>query len=183
MLGEPVTVDVIEIERLSKVLGDRTAFDAFARLTTSSGPACVAIETKLTEPFSQKDYDWPKYTSHELYDSTAWSTNDVALLGDRRWSQLWRNHMLGLAESKRHGLGRVFVCVVYHPLDPHCRANIDGYRSLVAAPNQLLSAPLDELVEALQPHASGDLAARQWLDDVRDRYLNLSLSEPLLALT
>lgn len=88
-------VTSIEIERLSASLGDRTAFDVFATYTRPGGSsACIAIETKLTEPFSQHDYDWTAYLAHSAFDPTVWRTTDTACLGDRRWSQLWRNHLL-----------------------------------------------------------------------------------------
>ncbi len=179
VLGDNVVVHSIEVERLSDALGDRTAFDAFATVTTSSGPACFAIETKLTEPFSQQTYDWAKYAARDLYDSSRWVTGDLEQLGDRRWSQLWRNHMLGLAESSRHALGDVYVFVVHHPLDPHCEANVEGYRSLVTVPDQVASLPLDRLVEAIVDVAGEDVETRQWLEDFQDRYLRLELSGPL----
>lgn len=182
LFGERVTVDSIEVERLSDVLVDRTAFDAFARVSTSDGQACIAIETKLTEPFSQQDYDWTHYVQHPLYDSALWITEDLARLGDRRWSQLWRNHMLGSAESRRHGLGDVLVLVVHHPLDPHCSNNVEGYRSLVASPDRIRPIGLDRIVESLESAVERRPQARRWLDDLRDRYLDLTLSEPLTRL-
>jgi hypothetical protein len=73
----------------------------------------------------------------------------------------------------------VFVFVVHHPLDPHCHANVEGYRALVASPQQVIPVALDRFVVALESRVAGDLMAQPWLDDLRDRYLELALSEPL----
>jgi hypothetical protein len=63
--SEVSAVTSIEIERLSDALGDRTAFDAFVTYRRPDGAhACVAVETKLTEPFSQQAYDWTRYVAH-----------------------------------------------------------------------------------------------------------------------
>ena len=46
----------------SEYLSDKTAFDAFIEYDASDGkPGFIAIETKLTEPFSQTVYDGDKY--------------------------------------------------------------------------------------------------------------------------
>lgn|GEM_PF-5508699 len=49
-------------EPADEYLGDRTAFDAFVEYRTAEGALCaLGIETKLTEPFSQKVYDGEPY--------------------------------------------------------------------------------------------------------------------------
>ena len=85
LLGEEEVdhVTAVEVERNSSALGDGTAFDAFVTYLRPDGtPGCVAIETKLTEPFSQKAYDWPTYIAHESFTPDVWATDDPALLGD-----------------------------------------------------------------------------------------------------
>jgi hypothetical protein len=61
ILGDVAAVTGGEVERLSDALDDHTAFDAFftcRRADKSDG--CIAIETKLTEPFSQQNYKWAR---------------------------------------------------------------------------------------------------------------------------
>ena len=63
--GSVVRVTKVAIEnapeRASEYLNDRTAFDAFAEFNRPDGTkGFLGIETKLTEPFSQKHYDDPK---------------------------------------------------------------------------------------------------------------------------
>lgn len=186
LLGSDEVAEVtsIELERLSTALGDRTAFDAFATYRRpDSTAACVAIETKLTEPFSQDAYDWGAYVAHPAFDSGVWNTTDTATLGDRRWSQLWRNHLLARAESTAHPkLGPSTVLIVHHPLDPHCRTNVDGYRQLLQDPATVKAVDLGGIRDALSDLVKGDDYQGRWLTDLSDRYLNLRLSDPLVEL-
>lgn len=177
-------VTSIEIERLSAALGDRTAFDAFAMYERPDGtPACLAIETKLTEPFSQQHYDWDRYVAHSAFDPAVWTTVETPVLGDRRWSQLWRNHLLARAETHAHPeVGPATVLVVHHPDDPHCQANVGGYRGLLATPDTVRAVDLRQIVDALADLVQGDVIQQRWLRDLEDRYLNLHLSDALVRL-
>ncbi|MCC5952039.1 MAG: hypothetical protein JJU45_08075 [Acidimicrobiia bacterium] len=183
VLDDPTieTVTRLEIERLSDALGDHTAFDAFATFVRTDGSTgCVAIETKLTEPFSTEDYDWDKYLQHAAFDPADWTTKDPAVLGDRRWSQLWRNHLLARAEAKALTLGTTTVLVVHHPNDPHCATVVDDYRGLLRDPSAVRAADLQVVHDALVDAVTHDEAQAAWLDALRERYLDLALSEPLV---
>lgn len=179
---EVAAVTSIEIERLSGALGDRTAFDAFATYHRPDGTsACLAIETKLTEPFSQQAYDWARYRNHAAFVDDVWNTSDVVRLGDLRWAQLWRNHLLGLAESNAELLGPVSVLVVHHPLDPSCIQAVDGYRELLHHPDQVRRVDLGAFYAAVSAAelTEGD---ERWIDEFRIRYLDMHRSAPLLAI-
>lgn len=75
-------------------LGDRTAFDAAIWYRTShQALGVIGIETKYTEPLSQKEYDTPRY--REVTDRCAWFAPSAADdLRGRATNQLWRNTML-----------------------------------------------------------------------------------------
>lgn len=179
---EVETVTEVEIERLSDALGDHNAFDAFATYRRPDGSTgCIAIETKLTEPFSQQSYDWAEYLDHDAFSRSIWNTDDAEQLGDRRWSQLFRNHLLGVAETAAHQLGPVTLLVVHHPLDPKCAANVDEYRRLLVDPDGVRGVDLAEIADVLDRHVVS-AADRSWLADLRDRYLNLELSDDLVGL-
>jgi hypothetical protein len=173
-------VTSVEVERNSAALGDKTAFDAFATYLRPDGtPGCLAIETKLTEPFSQKTYKWADYIAHEAFTPGIWTTDDPVRLGNLRWSQLFRNHLLAEAESKAHReLGAPIVLVVHHPDDPKCAEAVDGYRALLVDPDVVLAVDIAAIADALARHASAPTDA-EWLQDFRDRYLNLNLSQEL----
>ena len=184
ILGEEVHDPQIEIERLSDALSDRTAFDAFVTYRRADDtPGCIAIETKLTEPFSQKAYDWEQYAAHTAFDPEAWQTIETSVLGDPRWSQLWRNHLLARAETARDPLlGPATVLVVHHPLDPHCAGNVDDYRELLTSPDTVKAVHLGTLADLLEPIVETSPANRGWLEDLRGRYIDLEASEPLVGL-
>jgi hypothetical protein len=184
VLGEPVKVTSIEMEKLSDALGDKTAFDAFVRYQRQNGsPGFVAVETKLTELFSQTAYDWAKYLAHPLYRTDAFVTSDPAQLGDPKWSQLWRNHMLALAESARNPeLGTPSVLVVHHSDDPQCQPNVAGYQRLLSARESVKAVDLARTLSVLGDGVVGDTEQEAWVADMRDRYVNLDLSAPLLNL-
>jgi hypothetical protein len=152
----------IEIERLSDALGDRTAFDVFVTYVLADRtPGCIAVETKLTERFSQRAYDWQAYRNHSAFDPAVWRVGDATVLGDLRWSQLWRNHLLALAETRRfEPLGSPQVMVVHHPNDPECVANVEGYRQLLNDPRGLCAIDLATIVAALRPAVAGTLCTR-----------------------
>jgi hypothetical protein len=179
---EVAAVTSIDVERLSTALGDRTAFDAFATYRRPDGTdACLAIETKLTEPFSQQAYDWERYTGHAAFSPDVWDTTDTVLLGDLRWAQLWRNHLLGIAESNAEQLGPVTVLVVHHALDPSCAEAIDGYRQLLHDPEQVRPVDLGAFYAAVSAATLSEADAR-WIDEVRIRYLDLHRSAPLVTI-
>jgi hypothetical protein len=179
---EVETVTEVEIERLSDALGDHTAFDAFATYRRPDGSTgCIAIETKLTEPFSQQSYDWTKYLGHGAFARSIWATDEAEQLGDKRWSQLFRNHLLGAAETAARRLGPVTLLVVHHPLDPKCAGNVAGYRRLLVVPDAVRAVDLRAIADILERHVTSS-ADRSWLGDFRDRYLNLELSDDLLGL-
>ena len=176
------SVTEVEIERLSNALGDHTAFDAFATYRRPDGsPGCIGIETKLTEPFSQQSYDWPKYLGHAAFSRSIWATGDGEQLGDKRWSQLFRNHLLGVAETAAHHLGPIALLVVHHPLDPTCGANVDEYRRLLVDPDGVRGVDLAEITNVLERLVASE-ADRAWLAEIQDRYLNLQLSDELVGL-
>ncbi len=200
ILGEHLgsAVDGIELEHHSDAIRDRTAFDAYA-LRADAG--AVAIETKLTEPFSQQQYDWHRYLRTCAAATGRWNTTDPSVLGNRKWSQLWRNHLLAVAEHLRtigHQCGNRAdgcrdahpgggsswpkVMVVHHPLDAKCIAAVDGYRGLLAEPDDVVRVDLQGVVDSLRRLAGDDPRHCRWIDRLEERYLRLDLSEPLLRL-
>lgn len=179
LVGDVAEVTGGEVERLSDALGDHTAFDVFFTYRRSDGsPGCIAIETKLTEPFSQNAYEWSRYVQHSAFDTKVWNTTDTAALGSPRWSQLWRNHLLARAEAAQRSLGEPIVLVVHHPDDPHCATNVAGYQRLLCEPVGCRSVDIGTVIAAVREAApSGD----EWIDRFTDRYLRLDLSDGLVT--
>lgn len=111
-----------------------------------------------------------------------WATDDPALLGDLRWSQLFRNHLLAQAESRvLPEVGEPIVLVVHHPGDPKCSEVVDGYRALLINPDPVRAVDIAVITDALAGHVD-EVDDVRWLQDFRDRYLNLKLSQDLVGL-
>ena len=163
-------------------LGDATSFDTAVRYTTRDGhPALAAIETKLTEAFSQKRYGHDDHHADRYRavarKSRVWRDPEDRALSDIRWNQIWRNHLL--VESIRQHEPRLLGCeiVVHHPDDARCATAIAGYRELLQDADGIFgSLTLAEIVTAWRPLVAGT-KHRSWLVDFADRYLNLGLSE------
>lgn len=163
----------------SDLLGDRTAFDAyFAYTNTRGGLEILAVETKLTEKFSQsKDGNHDRYAEIVATHPEIWRERDIKELRRPRWYQLWRNHLLAQALADQRGVGRARVAVVHHPSDPDCRNAIAGYRKLLGDESLLLDWPIDGVLDAWRPIVADDPARASWLDAFELRYLALEASE------
>ena len=160
-------------------LHDRTSFDAVARCRREDWSATiVAIETKLTEPFSQRHYDTPRYRS-VAKASTVWRDPQDLDLADQRWNQLWRNQLLVEAMRQQRDAApdlRGVAVVVHHPDDIRCHDTVAAYRRFLTSPGtSFLALPLDVIAAAWRPLVSGSSYA-PWLKDFEDRYINLFLS-------
>ena len=163
--------------RRAEYLNDGTAFDAFIEYEASDGKrGFIGIETKLTEPFSQrKRYRREEYMKWMAKPNAPWhdgSTDEVSRLSH---NQLWRDHLLAWAllahPESDYAHGR-FV-VVFHGDDAHTNRVVAGYRRLLRDEATFQPLELGEIVSAWRPHA-GD-----WLAEFERRYVDLSGSDRL----
>jgi hypothetical protein len=165
-------------------LDDRTAFDAFIEYRRADETlGFIAIETKLTEPFSQKVVRPEKYLNYSGLFPSVWHADAPARLVDVRWFQLWRNHLLAkrLAARPEQGYTSSLVVVAHHPHDRSCSAAVEGYRSLVVEPDsEVVARSLEQIADRWQPLVDGT-ASEPWLQDFRTRYLELERSETAWA--
>jgi hypothetical protein len=168
-------------EPASEYLGDRTAFDAFVAYKQPDGSdAFLGIEIKLTETFSPRAYEKLSYCKLTRRTGSPWKVQTWSQLSDGRWNQLWRDHLLveavRLHPNALHGVhGRLML--VRHRDDKQCQQIVERYQSFLVDPAaSFVDVPLDTLVEARSAGLREDECA--WLDGFRERYLDLSLSEP-----
>ena len=165
-------------EPAADYLNDRTAFDALvAYERKGGGRGFFGIETKLTEKFSQKEYDTPAYRRWLEVPGAPWRLEAADELPRMAHNQLWRNHLLAFSMqhlSDEYETGT--VAVVGHPLDEELTRTIAGYRALLKDPDCLRVWSVDRIVEA-----AGDAvemgAQKEWLEAFKTRYLRLELSE------
>jgi len=164
----------------SDYLNDRTAFDAFIEYLTEDGQLNgLGIETKLSEPFSQKEYDRPDYRRWMQDPDAPWlpeSENKVQAIGH---NQLWREHLLAVAMHTLPGstFNKVRLMLVYHPDDIECKRNYSNYKKLLKDEDDtLFSLSLDDIVGRWLPVVKTD-KQRNWLELFKKRYIDLELSE------
>ena len=173
LLGEAVVVYDVRIEYspapASEYLDDRTSFDAFIAYRCSDGNGFVGIETKLTEPFSQKHCDGSAYRRW-MTPGGPWldpvSTEAAAIAHN----QLWRDHLLAVAlrDHPRSLYVKGHLMLVHHPEDERCQRVTAGYRQLLDDRQEtFLDWPLDQLLKAWERAAPEQ---HGWLQAFRERY-------------
>lgn len=168
-------------------LNDGTSLDVFVHYRDRAGSRrMMAIETKLTESFSPA-------TSHNNPDRDTyrnltkefglWRADRKADLPQSKCWQLWRNHLLiekiRHVRNDRNAADRVvstMLWVIRHDLDERCRSSLDAYcRCLKSHQDVFRADTLSDLTDIWVDLVEG--ADRQWLDDFKDRYLHLHLSD------
>ena len=160
-------------EPAAEYLNDRTAFDAFIEYETKDGRmGFIGIETKLSEPFSEVEYDREEYRRWMAEDSP-WRSDARDKVSHTRHNQLWRDHLLAWAmlrppDSKYVEGG---LAVVYHPEDHRCREAIEGYRGLLRHDATFSTFDLATVVAAWKPLTG------EWLSRFEQRYLALEDSK------
>ncbi|NOG53188.1 MAG: hypothetical protein HND57_02470 [Planctomycetes bacterium] len=166
-------------EPRNEYLCDRSAFDAYVEFEhLDRTRAFVGIETKLTEPFSQKAYDIPSYRYWTELPDSPWPEESWPSLSAVQYNQLWRNHLLAIAmrdhkqSSFRHG---------YHMLiapseDEQCWCAVRQYQKLLKkGDGTFLAVPLDRFISMID-HVVSSKKERAWYSSFRKRYLDLDAS-------
>ncbi len=167
-------------EPASDYLGDRTAFDAFVEYRTQEGDLCaLGIETKLTEPFSQKVYDGESYRRWMNAADGIWRPEAGAQVQRIEHNQLWRYHVLSVAlgHHPRSPYAYTRLLVVHHPQDPDCRDTFDGYRALLRTEDVSLAVRDLESLVAAWSRLVTETAHAAWLNAFHLRYVDLEPSD------
>jgi len=162
-LSEAIDIDISEIETLEvewapagALLGDKTAFDAYASFRRSRRRSgFLAIETKYTEPFGTRKLDLAKYRLAASSLKTL-SPETIDAIGDRLTRQHWRNLLLAMTQFER-GEFETSVCVI---------ASCEGDQGARSA------------VEELQHHLQGGFLVRHL---ALERFLELLTVKPALS--
>ncbi len=107
-------------------LNDHTAFDAFIEYRTEDRHLVgLGIETKLSEPFSQKVYDRPEYRRWMKQSDSPWNSDSWNKVQAVEYNQLWRDHLLAVALRfhPKSKYDRTRLMLVYHSEDTNCARN------------------------------------------------------------
>jgi len=161
-------------------LNDRTAFDAFIEYRTEDGQlAGLGIETKLSEPFSQKVYDRPEYRRWMQLPDSPWYPDSWNKVQAVEYNQLWRDHLLAVALRfhPESPYDRTRLMLVYHSEDINCVRNFLNYKNLLRNDDDsMFSLSLDQIVVRWLSVAKKD-DHKKWLGSFKKRYINLDLSK------
>lgn len=185
-----ITVTNVEIEFAPRpkryYLNDATAFDAFVEYQRAGEiRGFIGIETKLTEPFSQRSYEFKEgYSRWRTPNGWWWRGRARTYFPDKRYNQLWRNQLLAFAMHRRNDAeyDEALFAVLYHDNDLSCVASLDAYhqRLTQAGKDALLEWTLSEVVNRWEAQASNQ-AHRKWLAGFRLRYLDIEASQAALG--
>ena len=161
-------------------LNDRTAFDAFIEYRTEDGHLVgLGIETKLSEPFSQKVYDRPEYRRWMQLPDSPWCPDSWNKVQAIEYNQLWRDHLLAVALRfhPKSKFNRTRLMFVYHPEDVNCAHNILYYKNLLRDDDDsMFSLSIDQIVDRWLSVAKKD-DHKKWLESFKKRYIDLDLSK------
>jgi hypothetical protein len=181
--GEVSQVTAVHLEYApspaSDYLDDRTAFDAFIEYRRPDGAlAALGVETKLTEPFSQKHYDRPEYRRWMRGNRSPWLPTSRGQVDAIPHNQLWRDHLLAIAVRDRGGspYASSRLLLLRHPEDQSCASVVADYRVLLKPDDDtFLDRTLDDLMNRWEAAAAGT-PQLSWMHEFRRRYLDLHLS-------
>jgi hypothetical protein len=164
-------------------LNDATSFDAFIEYQRDGGKqGFVGIETKLTEPFSQKDYTFvERYDKWMQESGWWWKQTAEKQFSTKLYNQLWRNQLLAFAicHQKVPAYTEGCIAVVYPRGDMQCSDAIQKYRKhlLPDGEQTLLEWQIEDVLAVWKPCIDGDLL-QSWMMPFEQRYIDLSTSEP-----
>ncbi len=153
-------------------LNDRTAFDAFIEYESNDGLGFIGVETKLSEPFSPKEYDGQAYRRWMCKDGP-WRSDALPQCKERSVNQLWRNHLLAWALLRHEDSKYVRGCltVIHHNEDVSCAKSVETYRKLLRDDSTFQSFSLEKIVSVWRPHAA------EWAEQFEERYVALVKSK------
>ena len=165
----------------SEYLGDRTAFDAVIDYLRPNGElVLLGVETKLTDSFSQQEYDGDRYRRWMGSAGSPFRTEAASVLATSRFNQIWRNHLLAIAirDHARSRYDAVRSVVIHHPTDASAREVLQSYRQHLVSQDSTFGVwTLDQVVRAFATASVGTESI--WLADFERRYVDVRASEAL----
>lgn len=161
------TIDVEWTPPGEHPLGDRTAFDAYVEyLTADEQRGFLGVETKYTEPFSQREYDTAAYREWTRPEHGFKPGAADELVG-RNTNQLWRNLLLAVAVRDRREFAHGHVVVIAPGDDQSAREAVADVRAQMTDPDDALRhITLAELTD----RAAQQARLVDWAGQFRRRY-------------
>lgn len=150
----------------SDLLNDRTAFDAaILYRRAGGGTGLIGIETKYTEPLSQREYHSERYA--EVTERCGWFVPGAdAKLVSSATNQLWRNTMLAAA-SVGLTVDDAHLAIIGLDEDASLWDAADLVAAQMTEPDRLLLRSWNQLVQAVRDTPLDSFAKR-----FTERYLD-----------
>lgn len=157
-----------------KYLSDNTAFDVyFEYLNPKDEKGFIGIEVKLTESFSEKQYDTPVYRKWSKSYDVPWKKKSRDSLPEIKHNQLWRDHLLAESIYKQPDsqFKEYLFLLIRHSGDKDCENAVKGYKKLLKDEDKTFyDFTLDRFISAFdQLEVSEDV--QKWLGLFKLRYL------------
>jgi hypothetical protein len=153
---------------------DNSAFDAMLIVSSKGQQRILGVETKYTEPFTQRRYDKASYR-HATGRQGSWFNPGAADLAvEPATNQLWRNLMLAQETAVVHG-SPASVVVMSASHDDHAEKAVAGMKPLLRVPEETLT---HTVFEDVLTAAANEPTLSAWATRVSQRYFDLALAEP-----
>lgn len=181
--AEVTNIIIEHAPRKENHLNDLTSFDAFIEYEYPDGKkGFIGVETKLSEPFSQKECQFTeRYARWMMQGEWWWKPGAENDFSKKSYNQLWRNHLLvyAMLNQETPGYSEGYCAVVYPLGDTDCGDAIKQYSKLLLPSGEktLLVWPLETIAELWGDVLNDDVSQSQWLNDFQTRYLRLEKSE------
>jgi len=167
-------VECIQVEWTPKgehPLRDRTAFDALVEYRTHAGlRGFLGIETKYTEPFSQREDFSDVYRKITESSGSGFREGAAPRLKRIDTNQLWRNALLAVSVRSSGSYSYGHVVVMAPEGDEEVRKALDGLSAELIEPSSLI---LSVSLETFTGAAESEPSLKQWAQAFRRRYLDL----------
>ncbi len=156
-----------------KYIGDKSAFDVFIEYARADIRGFIGIEVKYSESLREETKAKANKNYKELY---AKLTNNCGLfkpnsVGDLRQpplSQIWRDHLLSIANKQNYAEG--FFVFLFPSKNRHCQDAVDKYKKYLASDsdeqNRFYARHLEDFINVLI-----DLEPADWTKELKDRYI------------
>jgi hypothetical protein len=164
-------------------LKDLTSFDVLIFYERPGGrKGFVGVETKLSEPFSQKQYEFEdRYARWMDRGHWWWQPGAEQDFSNKSFNQLWRNHLLAYAmlNQKTPDYAEGYSAVVYPLGDTDCGTAIEQYcdHLLPSGKKTLIVWSLETIAGKWGKALKFEPEYSFWFDSFQSRYLRLEQSE------
>lgn len=156
-----------------KYIGDHSAFDVFVEYTKGDKNGFIGIEVKYAESLKEETKGKANKNFKEQYATLTntcglFKPDSVDFLRQPPLSQIWRDHLLGIAT--KHDYDEGFFVFLFPSKNSHCQKGVDSYKHYLAFDNDeqncFYPRHLEDFINTLTSISTAD-----WVTELKYRYL------------